>query len=272
MYDTHIHTKASQDSEQTFDMICKSAIEKGLNAVSFTDHVDLLVYSDEKNRKTILDTAEYAKKAKQIYGDKLDVFTGIEFAMSTLDKKKEAEFINMTDTDIVLGSVHSFVADEKIIRFSRDDLSENIVSKEKLYKYIETYYNDILKMAAEADIDVLCHLTYPIRYTNKKYNRDIDIYKFSEILTKILKTIIDRGIALEINTGKFENDMVDLAPTPDIIQKYYELGGRLVTIGSDAHIPERIGNGFEAVKTLLKSIGFGSYVYFKNRSPIFVKL
>ena len=272
MYDTHIHTNSSHDSDQTFDMICQSAIKKGLKAVSLTDHVDLLVYDDEKNRKTILDTAEYAQKAKQIYGDKLEVFTGIEFAMSTLDKKKEAEFINMIDADIVLGSVHSFDANGKIVRFSRDDLSECAISKEELCKYIELYYKALLNVSAKADIDVLCHLTYPIRYTNQKYNRGIDIYKFSDILTKILKTIIDRGIALEINTGKFEDDTDDLAPTPDIIQKYYELGGKLVTIGSDAHIPNRIGNGFDAVKTLLKNTGFDSYVYFKNRKPVFVKL
>ena len=272
MYDTHIHTCSSHDSEQTFDTICKSALSKGLSAVSFTDHVDLLVYSDEKNLKTIMDTAEYAQKAKQIYGDKLDVFTGVELAMPTVNKNKADKYLSKINADIVLGSVHSFDAQGKLVRFSRDDLSENAVSKNELVRYVEAYYNEMFNIALKSDIDVLCHLTYPIRYTNKKYNRNIDIYRFSNIITQILKTIIDRGIALEINTGKFDGDINDLAPTPHIIQKYYEMGGRLVTIGSDAHIPQRVGCGFKEVKELLKNIGFENYVYFKKRKPICVNL
>ena len=67
MYDSHIHTNASHDSQQTYDMICQSAIEKGLKGVTFTDHVDLLVYTDEKNTNTLKETVEYAQKAKKLY-------------------------------------------------------------------------------------------------------------------------------------------------------------------------------------------------------------
>lgn len=123
MYDTHIHTCSSHDSEQTFDM------------------------------------------------DKAD------------------KYINMIDSDIVLGSVHPFDAQGKLVRFSRDDLSENALSQDELCKYVEAYYNEILNVASKSDIDVLCHLTYPIRYTNKKYNRNVNIYEFSNIITQILKTI-----------------------------------------------------------------------------------
>lgn len=272
MYDTHIHTNCSHDSNQTIDEICLSAISKGLKAVSLTDHVDLLVYSDEKNRNTLLGTAECTRYAKKTYGDKLEIFAGIEIAMPILDMEKSKHYIDMVNADIVLGSVHSFMAGENLVRFPRDDLSEAAISVEDLYKHVGIYYENILALASKADIDVLCHLTYPIRYTNQKYGRNIEISVFSDILTEILKTIITRNIALEANTAKIEDNIDDLSPTCDILKQYYDMGGRMVTLGSDAHVCERIGNSFQAVKAKLADIGFDSYVYFKNRKPMFVSL
>lgn len=271
MFDTHIHTNNSHDSEQSIDALCRSAIEKGVKAVSLTDHADPYAYTEEHNTKVILGMLKDAEYAKKAYGNKLKILCGVEMGEYPYNIEMSKMLCNLAELDIILGSVHSFAMDNGKSHFSRDILDET-VPMEKIAFQTDRYFDRILLTAKIADIDVLCHLTYPLRYINGKYKRGLDIGMYADKITKILKTIIERNIALEINTARLGTDFNYTAPTFDIVNEYYSLGGRLVTIGSDAHKPERIANGFAQVKKELKEIGFDEYHYFEKRKPQAVKL
>jgi len=272
MFDTHIHTHNSHDCEQDIDDICTSAIKKGVSAVSLTDHIDVFAYTEEHNTNVVSGSTNDADYANKLYESRLKIFKGVEVGLYHYNHDMSKKICSLAELDIVLGSVHSFMLNGKKVHFSRDDISEEAVSKEELILQTDAYFNEMLTTAETADIDVLCHLTYPLRYINAKYKRNlcIDIYK--DKITKILKTLIERQIALEVNTSRVGTDFNYTAPTFDIITEYYGLGGKLITIGSDAHKSEKIANGFDYVKKELKSIGFEEYNYFEKRKPKSVKL
>ena len=272
MFDTHIHTHSSHDCEQEIDELCISAIEKGVTAVSFTDHIDVFAYTEEHNTNVICKSSEDADYANKTYGNKLKIFKGVEAGLYHYNADLSKKICDLCDLDIILGSVHSFLLNGKKIHFSRDDISQNAVSTEELIIQADAYFSEMLKTCETADIDVLCHLTYPLRYINAKYNRNLDINLYKVKITQILKTLIERQIALEINTARIGTDYNYTAPTFDIISEYKQLGGKLITIGSDAHKSDRIANGFKYVKKQLKGLGYGEYYYFEKRKPKFVKL
>lgn len=272
MFDTHIHTCNSGDSKQTIDEICLTAIKKGLKCITITDHVDIEFTPEERNITCFLGSAKDASEAKKVYGDRIKVFFGTELAMPHASPDKAKKLCSLADMDIILGSVHLVRYKGRKIHLSDDDLSESAVSKEDIIGILDQYYDDIVAAAETADIDVLCHITYPFRYTNGKYNRGIDANLYSEKITRALKAIIKRNIALEVNTAKLGTAYNYTSPTFDIVEEYFNLGGRMITIGSDAHSPEFLANGFDYVKNELKKIGFTEYYYFEKRKPIAVKL
>lgn len=127
-------------------------------------------------------------------------------------------------------------------------------------------------MIEKTDFDVLSHLTCPLRYINGKYQRGLDLSVFSGEIHTIFEMIIQKGIALEVNTSGIGSAFNEWMPNPSLIKLYRDMGGRLLTIGSDAHIPQNIGNAFLETKKMLSDLGFVSYCYYEKRSPFFVKL
>ena len=101
------------------------------------------------------------------------------------------------------------------------------------------------------------------RYSYKQY---------ADIIDEILKLLIEKGKGIEINTGGFKYGLGHPNPTEDIIARYRELGGEIITVGADAHKPEHVAFDFEKVSGILKEAGFSYYTVFKNRKPEFVKL
>ena len=91
-------------------------------------------------------------------------------------------------------------------------------------------------------------------------------------MDEILHRLAESGKGLEVNTGALPHKLKELNPCTDIIKRYRELGGEIITVGSDAHSPERIGEGFDRAADILKSCGYKYYAVFAGRKPEFVKL
>ena len=132
------------------------------------------------------------------------------------------------------------------------------------------YFNDVLKTVQNCDFDVLCHLTLPVRYICGKHKRDIDLSQYDEIIDEILKTLISRDKALELNTSEIAN--VGLMPNKEILMRYRQLGGTKLTIGTDSHFKENIAKGFDVALDALRDLGFDAYYYYKNRQPIEIRI
>ena len=132
--------------------------------------------------------------------------------------------------------------------------------KDGIKKYFETTLENI---SIFSDFDTLGHLDYIVRYapdTSEYIPED-----YFDIIDEILKIIINKNIALEVNTSALKTTYGIINPHPDILRRYRGLGGELITIGSDAHEPRYLAFGFDILTNLLTDIGFSSYVTFKNR-------
>ena len=125
-------------------------------------------------------------------------------------------------------------------------------------------------MASHEDFDVLAHLSCPLRYINGKYRRQISIDEYQDMVEEILRVVIRRQKALEVNTSGINGVYESLMPDEQTLRRYYALGGRMLTLGSDAHAADRIGNAFGETVELLKEIGFSSYCYYQKRQPVMI--
>ena len=122
-------------------------------------------------------------------------------------------------------------------------------------------------MIETTDFDILAHLTCPLRYIKGKYKIDVDMSRYEKKIEKILSQIIQRDIALEVNTSSFEM-LGSFMPSADILKKYYDMGGYLITLGSDAHVASDASKSFNEAISEIKKIGFEGLYYYKNRKQI----
>ncbi|MBQ7901477.1 MAG: histidinol-phosphatase HisJ family protein [Clostridia bacterium] len=268
MYDMHIHTDASHDCRQTIDEVCLTAIRRGLNGIAICNHADMgpcdVPNSYEEMCKCVVDVAASRKKYN------LDILQGIEMAEYVYDPEKGKKMLGICNYDVILGSVHYVKYKDIDYAYSKVDFGS--MSEDDVKGFLDEYFLRVTEMIEKTEFDVLAHLTCPIRYINGKYGKNIDIMEHREQIQSILDMIVERSIALEINTSGIGTGLADFMPHKDIVQMYAKAGGRLVTISSDAHVPDRIGTGLEEAKKMLKEADFDTYCYYKGRAPQFIKL
>lgn len=251
-FDMHVHSIFSEDSEEKIDDLCKAAIEKGVKGICITDHID---YNPNDFGFGYYDKNGYLRtieEAKMKYKDELLVLSGIEFSEPHL-YSEELKEIHKDNYDVILGSVHwigdAFVGQRSMFK----DLSEDEI--------VRLYYDMILKMIEFGGFDVLAHLDFPKRYygaTNIERDKIIEI----------LKKIIEKDIALEINTSSLRKGNSDSMPAVSLVEEYIRLGGRKLTLGSDAHKKEDIAADFESVIEKLSDTGNASIGLYKGRKFI----
>jgi len=270
MYDSHLHTNNSPDSAQSIDELCISAIKRGLSAVSICDHADLSLFHMYDFLEGLKGSVKDIKRAQKDYGDRIKILQGIEFADFSWNDAAIDDFLSLTEYDIILGSVHRVNCSGHNDSFSRVNMADT--PKELLHKFLCIYFDDVIKMIKGYDFDVLSHLTVPLRYVNGKYKRNISISPYTDKIEEILSLIIKKDIALEVNTSAIGTGLNSFFPDEKIIKLYKKMGGKLLTIGSDAHTSERVGKGLTEAKQMLLSLGFSSYHYYEKRKPFEVSI
>lgn len=265
MYDLHIHSNNSHDSNQSLDEICMTAIEKGLKGIAICDHDDVCFSKELNTPLHIKKCIEDVKNARKKYGDKIKILQGVEMAEYLTDPEEGEKTLSLCNYDVILGSVHTVCFDEFTDSYSRIDFSN--ITKERILTFMNLYFDKMLEMTEKTDFDILTHINCPMRYINGKYNRNINIMEFKSKISEILELIIKKDIALEINTSGYSPNMDGLMPNKEIISLYKDLGGKLISLGSDAHAVQNIGKGFNETSEFLITEGFRSYVYFEDRKP-----
>ena len=271
MFDMHLHTKYSSDSKETLDNICKSALEKGLKGIAFTDHATIYKYEELGIYNNFTKCKEEIFRLKKKYEGKLTILFGAEISEAYANPQAEQEILNLDGLDVVLCSIHDNMPIEHLgaDTFMRKN-DFNKLPKEKTKQILKIYYDILKHTAKNNDYDVLAHLTYPFRYINCRDNANYDMFEFKSEFEEILNTLIKRDKALELNTSMSYTDF--FMPNEEILLLYKKLGGKLITIGSDAHTANNVATGFDKAINLLKKCGFDTYYYYKNRKPIPVKI
>lgn len=269
LYDSHMHTAFSGDSEaDAVDMIM-AAKAKGLSGVTITDHLDY-DFPEEPNI-FLLDLPDYYAKisdlSKKYSEDGFEVLKGIELGLQPSCIAKNKEVISGYDFDFCIGSTH--------LVQGQDPYYPKFWTERDMISTCQIYYEEILQnILGCLDVDAVGHLDYAFRYAPVLDKTEIeDTYtRYSDVVDEILNVIIKNDIALEVNTGSFRSGLKYPNPGPLIVRRYRELGGRLITLGADAHKPADIAAHFEEMADYLKQCGFKSYYVYKKHIPVEIDL
>ncbi len=260
--DAHTHSEHSHDSICKISDMARCAKSKGTTLVAVTDHCDIGFYEIQDVETAISDSVSDAKKHNAELQD-IEILSGVEIGEGFWNKALARKIVKQNDCDIVIGSIHTVRFEGCTMPYSLVDFGKT--ERETVEKYIDKYFDDVLTMLNETDLDVLAHLTCLFRYTNGKYGLNISCMQYKEKIIEILKFIISHGIALEINTSCKGSAYDEYMPEEWIIKAYAEMGGYLVTCASDAHIAENAAYYFDELVSMLKKYGFRNIYYLKNR-------
>lgn len=273
--DYHVHTEFSDDSVYPMEDVIRDAIRMGMDEICFTDHVDYgikvdwdsgeeIVYRDGEPMANV-DYPAYAERIVQLknqYQNRIAVKMGMEFGMQTHTIPQFETLYGRYPFDFIILSVHQ-VEDKE---FWTQDFQRGRTQKE----YNERYYEEILNLVkGYQHYSVLGHLDLIVRYD------EMGVYPFSDIkpyVEAILREVIRNGKGIEVNTSSYRYGLTDTTPSRDILRLYKELGGRIITLGSDSHKPDHLGAYMEETKELLKSIGFDSFCTYDKMQPVFHEL
>ncbi len=259
--DTHIHTDNSPDGKHSPMFICEQAVEKGLRAICFTDHCEIDKFFEEKYNKMVFNSFFESSKARLAFEGQLLVLLGVEMAQPLSNLTLSEAVIDKYNFDYILTSIHTpcnFDCDIKEIEYDKIDV----------YRFMSDYFEELAELAKWDKSNALAHITCPMRRIQGIYKIDFDYSRIKSATDYLLKTMIKNEKALEVNTSGLRQMMKRTMPDINIIKRYKELGGQLITIGSDAHSAQECGNGISEAIKILKDCGFDKFNFFINREPM----
>lgn len=269
-HDYHVHTYFSGDSDTAPEDMIKRAVELGLETVCVTEHHD--IGFPETPNPFELDVQKYFKEygvLKEKYRKIIDIRMGVELGLMPCLDKEIREFVSDNAFDFIIGSTHVINGKDPYYR----EVWEEAASYESV---VMSYLEDTLKNALKfyKYFDVYGHLDYIVRYRpDRNVNpKTCDLYSlYPDIIDEILKTLIHNGNGIEINTGGLSS-LPFANPHEKILKRYRELGGEILTTGSDGHTPQKVAYSFDILKELLLKCGFKYTTIFKDRKPEWIKI
>ena len=263
--DIHIHTSFSSDCDEPMEEQIKQALSLGLDTLCFTEHMDKDYPSDPGKEKNghpefWLETEKYHEhflEMRDKYAGRIRLLFGVELGLQPHLSKWCADYVSGYDFDYVIGSVHTINRMDPYYPAFFEERSE----REAYEEYFDEALTDIKGFS---DFDSLGHLDYVVRYGPNK-NRDYSYKAFADHIDPILEYLIDKGIALEANSAGYRKGLGEPNPCKDVLLRYKELGGELITIGSDAHLTGSMCNDFARLEALLLECGFRYHAVFEGR-------
>lgn len=258
MFDYHMHSRVSFDGHDSGLAMAQAAKAAGLKEICFTDHLDY----DPRNvmQGIAFDTERYNAEYDGLEVPGLKIRRGMEFGMTPDNQEQFRRDLNRRSFDFVLGSIH-FV-DGWDVYFQDYWQDKTLFQAER--RYLEATLECV---RLHNDFDVLAHLTYIGKCTANPSPRPVPYAQHRDVIDEILRTLAAKGKGLELNTSGVDR-CGGFLPTLDYFRRFRELGGQIVTVGSDAHQTKRVGQYSMEACDALQEI-FGAVCTFENRQPIF---
>lgn len=259
--DCHLHTEFSTDSETPMREQAERALALGIPAICVTDHMDM----DYPGGEFWLDTDRYMEAVRNLqeeYRGRLAISFGVELGLMEDLKEKQEEYLKKYPFDYVIGSVH--------LIHGEDPYNGELFRKYGDEEVFREYFRLSCRLLEDApSIQSWGHLDYVVRYGHSP--EAYSYRKYADEIDTALKLLVEKGVALEVNTAGFRT-LGRTNPEADVLRRYRELGGELITVGSDGHQPEYLGYRFSETEELLRSCGFSYYAVFRQRKPEFIKI
>lgn len=261
MFDFHMHSRVSFDSEaQPLDMV-RAAEERGLRAICFTDHYDHHEHKEEKH--DLFTLADYAAAYDGLHSERVKILRGVEVSLVDWNREELNRFLASRRFDFVIGSVH--------YAGGHDPYYPAFWEGKTVEEAFALYMEQTLKMVkTHENFDVLGHINYVCKSAHNPTRAPLRHEDYREISDEILRILVQKGKGMEINTSGVDR-VGDFLPSRDFLERFRALGGEIVTLGSDAHDPSRVGQYAEEALAIVKDI-FGYVCTFENRKAVFHRL
>ncbi len=267
--DFHLHSSFSGDSDTPMEEMILRGIELGLTQMCFTEHNDLDYPAGEDGPSDIFELNADAYlyellKLREKYADRIEILFGVELGLQPHLTRQNAAFVKEHDYDFVIASSHVCHGQDPYYPSFYEGRAQEAAYRE--------YFESILEnLRSYSNFDVYGHLDYVVRYgPDRDEGYSYEVYR--DIFDKILHRLIDIEKGIELNTAGLAKGLREPNPCIGVLKRYRELGGEIVTIGSDAHRPAQIAYAFDRAAEILKDCGFRYYATFAKRSPSFHKL
>lgn len=263
--DMHTHSNNSFDAKNSVDEMCRSAIDIGLHAIAITDHCEAEFIKCGENcefgsfDRQIPQSIADINSAKEKYKGELKVIRGLELGEPMHDVEQTKHALAYGDFDFILASVHNLR--------NRDDFFYLDYSSVDINEILQEYFDELAETAAFEHFDSLAHLIYPLRYIVEREGFYPDLSPFYEQIDNIFKILIKNNKALEINVSGLFKEMKTTLPDKTLVKRFHDLGGKYVTIGTDAHSAEMVGKGIEDGIEVAKRAGFEFYTIYEKHTP-----
>lgn len=272
--DMHVHTRWSSDSVTPVEEQVERAIELGMKSICITDHQDFdapkfppdyftFLIDDRGDEKAVSAYTADLIRIKELYKDKIEVLLGIELGIQPHITEELTTLAASFPFDFIIGSTHAFHKMDAEDKRHYDGIDIEVA--------VSRYFQEELQnVKLFREFDVAGHMDFVLRYGPGALEQ-FTYAKYGDILDEILKELITTGRGIECNTSKFAaKNMTN--PHRDIIRRYAQLGGEIITFGSDSHVSSRLGEGFREVGEMVKECGIKYYTVFRRHQPFFYKI
>lgn len=252
--DYHTHTTFSCDARHTVDAMCRRAIEIGLDEIAFTEHAD---FEHLDSCRGYLDPAKYFQavtEARERYGDHLTIRAGVEIGEPHRYPDQTAELLDAFPFDFVLGSLHWVDG--------YPGFSSKFFEGRPADDAWRSYFEELIRLCEAGDFDVLAHPDLP-----KRHATAFDPEPYADLIRTALRHLINRDLGIEINGSGLRYPIQEALPGERVVQWFRELGGEVLTIGTDAHETSHLGRGFDRAMHTARQAGFDALTLFESRRP-----
>ncbi len=263
--DNHVHTSYSYDCTTPMETIINSALAKGLKEIVFTDHVD---FNPPDNLDAeMIDFDKYLVNLdilKAKYRKEINILLGVEIGAEPGRQNEINNLLNKYPFEFVICSTHTMNG-----VFCSDNSFFGGKTQKVAYRgYLEGLLSNV---SACTNYDVCGHLDFISRYSPYAVKK-MNYHDYADMIDTILKTIIETGHGIELNTSGYRYGLKQTHPSLDVVKRYRELGGEIITVGSDAHKADDVCAHFNLAYEILKTAGFSYLTQFRQREPYFLKL
>lgn len=266
-FDSHVHTTHSPDAQRD-DVwaIGRSALEKGLMGICITDHCDANFYDELDYGGRMARSIQDVLRARDDFAGKFILGVGVELGQPLQAMDKTEATLDLGPYDFILGSLHNAGGFED---FCYIDFTK---SMDEAHATVQAYYEEMLETAKWGGFDCFAHLTLPVRYITGMCGIPFSLDPYDELIDQVLRTLAQSGKGIEINTSGLRQQLGQTMPTLKYLRRFRELGGEIVTIGSDSHSASVVGEGVDAGMDLLKEAGFSYFAFYKQRKPVMLRI
>jgi histidinol-phosphatase (PHP family) len=193
---------------------------------------------------------------------------GVELGQATSEPGVTKALVTDKRLDIVLASVHELAGYEDFAFIDYDKYSDDA-----LHALVGEYFAELERLCRFGQFDILAHLTYTLRYMVGKAGRQVNMDIFEENIRVIFDLLIKNGKGIEINSsGLRQKTYGKTFPDYRWVKLYRDMGGTILTVGSDSHVPVDVGTGIAEAVEIAKAAGFDCLTYFEEREPHFIAI